>query len=142
MCKEFYVLVEQTEWRYIAQCEHNTVHLRWDTLTLNFQPEAFLKFGRQILQEHVKVSRLFPVDEASFSKKKPSNLCLRVNTVVLELPPSEMPELLMALRIACALLEYSPATLPPTRRRSLSNAPLAIQPCPRRRLFSLTDQLN
>lgn len=142
MCKEFCMLVEQSDWRYIAQCEHNTVHLRWDTLTLSFQPEAFLKFGRQILQEHTKVSRLFPAVDAPFSKKAPFNLRLRVNTIELELPPSDLPELLMALRFACALLERSRATLPTTRRRTLSNAAFAIQPCPRRRLFSLTDQLN
>jgi len=144
MCKEFRMLVEQTDCRYVAQCEHNTVHLRWDNLAFSFQPEAFLKLGSQIIREHGLVARMFPSAPASSSttSKTQSHLLLRVNTVKLEFPSSALPELLIVLRIACALLERPAATLPVARRRMLPNAPLAIQPCPKQSILSVMDYLN
>jgi hypothetical protein len=39
-------LAKSSDWRYIAQCEHGTIHLGWDLKTLRLRPEDFLQVGR------------------------------------------------------------------------------------------------
>lgn len=142
MCKEFRMLVEQNDQRYIAQCEHETVHLRWDSLTLSFQPDAFLKLGNQIIQEHTAVARMFPsITPPTISVPK-TKICLRISTIEMEFPPSELPELLLVLRIACALLAQPSATVPIAARHLPLDAPMAIQRCPRQSHFAVIDHLN
>lgn len=143
MCKEFRMLVQQTDWRYVAQCEHDTVHLRWDSLDLSFQPEAFLKLGNRIIHEHTMVTRMFPrIDAPAIAADGPKP-CLKlcVSNVDVEFPPSALPELLIVLRIACALVART-AILPMACRRELPNPPLAIQSCPKRSASSVLKHLN
>jgi len=144
MCKEFRMLVEQTDQRYIAQCEHDTVHLCWGNLSLTFQPEAFLRLGQQIIFDHIRIARMFPNDDATSETdaKRKSVLQLRVGIVGVAFPTSDLPELFIALQIACALLELPTDTVHSTQRQKLPNAPLAIQSCLQQSTFSVTDHLN
>ncbi len=136
MCNEFHMLVEQSDWRYIAQCEHKTVHLRWDHLTISLPPQAFRQLAGQILEASPAVHT--PAN-ATIAEQPQPTLRLRLNTVLLEFPATDLPLLRKLLRQASALLaqEERPVTMP-----RLPRTPIVIQPCPQPSHFTLQQHLN
>jgi hypothetical protein len=136
MCNVFTMLVEQSDWRYVAQCEHKTVHLRWDHLTISLPPQSFLALARQIIQ-NVRGER--PLARTVVSAATPQTpLRLRLNTVALEFTATDLPALLELVQAATQRLTPSaPAT--PTPRYP---TPLTHQPDFRPQHFTLTQHLN
>jgi hypothetical protein len=45
MCNKQSILALESAARYIAQCEHKTVHVVWDLLALRFRPADFAQFA-------------------------------------------------------------------------------------------------
>lgn len=110
MCNTFDMLVELNDWRYIAQCEHKTVHLRWDHLTISLPPCAFLQLARHILAEATAHSV-----SSSQSRNTPAahlqpKLRLRLNTVLVEFAHAELLTLRSLLQRALALLTQGTTT--------------------------------
>lgn len=48
MCKHLTMLAKENVRRYIAQCEHGTIHLMWDNLSLRLRPADFLDIVERI----------------------------------------------------------------------------------------------
>ena len=138
MCNEFHMLVEQSDWRYIAQCEHKTVHLRWDHLTISLSPHAFRQLAGQILDASPAVCSRSTSDNVTTPKQPQPTLRLRLNTVLLEFPASDLPLLRDLLRQARALLAQDEQLAVPRVPRT----PVVIQPCPQPNHFTIQQHLN
>lgn len=50
MCNHLTFLAQSGDWRYVAQCEHGTLHLTWGRQTLHLQPKDFLRVARFLEQ--------------------------------------------------------------------------------------------
>lgn len=48
MCEQLKILSKANATRYIAQCEHGTIHLVWDNLSLRLPPEDFISIAEQV----------------------------------------------------------------------------------------------
>jgi len=48
MCNHITFLARSNDWRYVAQCEHGTIHLNWDRKTLHIQLKDYLRLVRFI----------------------------------------------------------------------------------------------
>lgn len=75
MCNNLVFLAEQDEYRFICICEHQTIHLSWDHVTIYLMPEDFLSLDicldRAVLN-HRNSPHNAPLDEEM--RKKPSCL--------------------------------------------------------------------
>jgi len=152
MCNELTHLAQQGDWRYIAQCEHQTVHLRWDHLTLSLPPTAFLQLGAQIIK--ACEGTMFPTsvaadvtplttatdDASSPTAKQP--LRLRVNTVTLEIPAAELADLVALLQRARAQLHQAPSRAKSTGTMAGLGHPRLPLPWTQSNRFPLTQHLN
>jgi hypothetical protein len=45
MCQHFLILAECGDTRSIAQCEHTTIHLLWDVVTIRLSRDALLRLA-------------------------------------------------------------------------------------------------
>jgi hypothetical protein len=52
MCKKQSILALENEGRFVAQCEHHTVHVAWDNLTIRFRPADFYHFADIVRHAH------------------------------------------------------------------------------------------
>ncbi|MCC9074849.1 hypothetical protein FKZ61_001790 [Litorilinea aerophila] len=50
MCQQMWMLAEQSHTRYVSQCEHGTVHLVWDGVSVHLAPEAFARLSGHLLR--------------------------------------------------------------------------------------------
>jgi hypothetical protein len=48
MCKKLVILAKENVSRYIAQCEHGTIHLVWDNLSVRLYPEDLIRIVDQV----------------------------------------------------------------------------------------------
>jgi hypothetical protein len=48
VCQHLTLLVEQDQRRYVAQCEHATIHLIWRRTALQFHPSEFLRIAQTL----------------------------------------------------------------------------------------------
>jgi len=137
------MLVQQSDWRYIAQCEHTTLHLHWDHLTISLLPEAFRALAQQILQEGAKQQEPLPSSLAADPTTVPPatrpkrGLRLRVNTLLVEFPATDLPMLLDLLQQSLTRLDQTEHAA--TRRLSPQ---IQIQPYSQRNTFALAQYLN
>jgi len=140
MCNEFHMLVEENDWRYIAQCEHKTIHLRWDHLTISLPPHAFAQFARNILEESARHRELATVATNPNAK---ATLRLRLNTVLVEFTGTDLLALRPLLQRAIERLTND-APLPklPATESPATNTPPSLQPCPQPMQFALAQYLN
>lgn len=138
MCNEFHMLVEQSDWRYIAQCEHKTVHLRWDHLTISLPPHAFRQLAGQILDASPAVHAPNSSGSVTVPKQPQPTLRLRLNTVMLEFPAADLLLLCELLRQVSALLAQDEQVAVPRVPRTT----VVIQPCPQPSHFTLQQHLN
>ncbi len=135
MCNEFTMLVQASDWRYIAQCEHQTVHLRWDHLTISLPPHAFRQLAGQILDASPAVRTPSGSDKVTAPKQPQPTLRLRLNTVLLEFPASDFARLRALLTDASALLAENDQC-------AVQHKSIVIQPCPQPSHFTLQQHLN
>ncbi|MCB0064770.1 MAG: hypothetical protein KDE19_21750 [Caldilineaceae bacterium] len=136
MCNAFTMLVATSDWRYVAQCEHKTVHLRWDHLTISLPPQSFLTLARQILREVAGAQPLRPTSDATVNGQ--SSLRLRLHTVLLEFSATDLPVLTELMQQAIQQLSGDAPATP----RCAAPTPLALQPIPQPSHFALAQHLN
>lgn len=140
MCNDFTMLVTVSDWRYIAQCEHKTVHLRWDHLTVSLPSHAFLQLAEMIHREFAVGGSLFAQVNGlpTRANGNPPSLRLRLNTVLLEFAGADLTDLRNLIEQAIDLLSRGiSVTEAPAPRKSLS-----IQPYPQTTQRSLAHYLN
>lgn len=55
MCNQITVLARETDARHIAQCEHETLHITWDNVTIRLCPDDFARVADMIEDAHGKL---------------------------------------------------------------------------------------
>jgi hypothetical protein len=55
MCNQITVLARESETRFIAQCEHETLHIAWDNLTLRLCPADFARVADMVEDAHARL---------------------------------------------------------------------------------------
>jgi hypothetical protein len=48
MCKRLTMLAKESATRYIAQCEHGTIHFVWDNLSIRLRPADFARLAEYV----------------------------------------------------------------------------------------------
>ncbi len=72
MCKCLTMLAKESTTRYIAQCEHGTIHFVWDNLSIRLRPADFAR-----LAEYVCTRASNPSDPDEPGEKKGVELKMR-----------------------------------------------------------------
>lgn len=106
MCHELIMLAELDERRYIGQCEHGTIHVGWDLVTLHFTRSHFLELAKALQYP-------FPHDEEilaqtswfRLTRGKRKHLSLRIGQAELHLLPQDFLFLSQMMLRSCALIE-------------------------------------
>jgi hypothetical protein len=83
--------------RYIAQCEHGTVHFVWDNLTLRLRLADFIEVAGMAEDAYAKMS-----NDAS------TGFQLQIRRTQLRFPPEELLSLVELMRVAILNLEHTP----------------------------------
>jgi hypothetical protein len=55
MCNRVTVLAQENDARYIAQCEHETLHIAWDNVTIRLSPADFARVADMVKDAHGKL---------------------------------------------------------------------------------------
>jgi hypothetical protein len=112
MCQQLTILAECSSWRYVGQCEHGTVHLRWDHLTIHLQFNDFLNLYQIIKRE---------AEAKSASKGK---MRLGIGSLIIELQADDYQPLIELMQRAQSQLEGGARSrLEFCPRRSLARSP-------------------
>lgn len=108
MCEQYVVLAKHTTACYIAQCEHGTLHLCWDHVSVHLRPPAFLALTQTI-------THLTPT--------QPNHkLRLGIGRLTLELLPDDYQPLIALMRcVAAKLLSGSFPHNEPDKHSSILN---------------------
>ncbi len=48
MCKHLTMLAKESTTRYIARCEHGSVHVVWDNLSIRLRPADFVRLAERV----------------------------------------------------------------------------------------------
>ncbi len=93
MCQHLTILAEYSSCRYVGQCEHGTVHLRWDHLTIHLQFNDFLL--------------LYQVIQREAAQKSPSSgkMRLGIGSLIVELQAHDYQPLIDLMQQAESQLE-------------------------------------
>jgi hypothetical protein len=76
-------LAKESATRYIAQCEHGTIHLVWDSLSIRLRPGGFFRLAKHVC---ARTSALPDQDEEK-------GLGLRLNAVGVRFPTETLATL-------------------------------------------------
>lgn len=66
MCNNLELLAKFDEYRFIAICEHGTVHIGWDHFTLYLRPEEFVSLDVSLSQSFFSSARQLETVENPF----------------------------------------------------------------------------
>ena len=81
MCQKQTILALERAGRYIAQCEHGTIHIIWDNLTIRLRPADFDQFAGMVENAYARIQ----------SQSSPNGVFrLRMRGVLLEFPPEDL----------------------------------------------------
>lgn len=108
MCQYLTFLAINTDYRYIARCEHGCVHLGWDFVTFHLEPDGLIKFS-QLLEAESLSPKYFDLDA---TYKQPYDACcfkLNVGNVCLNLPATDVFILLNLVKKAMQKMVDLPA---------------------------------
>jgi hypothetical protein len=132
MCNQLIMLAELDERRYIAQCEHGTIHVGWDMITLHLTRSYFLELAKAIqypLPHDEQV--LAQTSWFRLTRNKRKHLSLRIGQAELHLLPQDFQFLSQMMLRSCAVVEArqlntrSPLTLylapPPSIKDAFMN---------------------
>jgi hypothetical protein len=91
MCRNLIILAQESATRYIAQCEHGTVHIVWDNLSIRLRPADFV---RLVENACTRAGNLMDHDERKGFR-------LRMHGIGIEFPPETLANLrdLMCLAV-------------------------------------------
>jgi hypothetical protein len=95
MCRNLTILAKESATRYIARCEHGTVHLVWDNLSLRLRPAGFLGLAKHVC---ARTGDLLNRDD-----KK--GIGFRLNGIGVRFPPEALATLRDLMRLAMLQLD-------------------------------------
>lgn len=115
MCKHLTILAKASATRYVAQCEHGTVHLIWDNLSLRLPPSGFIKLAEQIYTQ----------TDGLLGQDQKTGFGLRMRGIELKVYPQALSVLRSLMGLAMLQMDRptdAPAssTEPDNRRRGFS----------------------
>lgn len=111
------VLSRLDAFRYVAVCEHRTIHICWDNLSLDWQLADFRRFARLIRHQ----LWYQPVPEPTVQ--------LRINHFTVGLPTAEFYDFANLVLTACEELEtrlHQESTMPQPAATAVSPHPFAL----------------
>lgn len=101
MCKNMTILAKENAARYIAQCEHRTIHLVWDSLSIRLCPAGFLRLANHIC---TRTATLIEQDEGK-------GIGLKLHTIGVRFPPETLATLSDLMNLAALQMEKSTGAL-------------------------------
>lgn len=101
MCIQFTTLAESNSFRHILQCEHGTIHLSWDMVTLYINSSEFEHLA-DLLERGVHLTETSKITESPciLSYKKEGYYQLWVRNIALNLDPIDFLLLVDLVRVA------------------------------------------
>lgn len=124
MCTQFTTLAESNNFRYILQCEHGTIHLSWDLVTLYLNLSEFEHLVG-LLERGTRLAEPSKISESSciLSYKKEGYYQLWVRNIAINLTPIDFLILVDLVRVVllspAALARFTPYRQPTTHLREL-----------------------
>jgi len=101
MCEKLTILTEHTAFCTIAQCEHGTVHIHWQHLTIHLCEADFLALTRVVADAYAE------------SPQCPSKMRLGIGDITLEIAKEDCQPMIKLMRRAAAQLTPVVPSLPP-----------------------------
>jgi hypothetical protein len=100
MCTQFTTLVESNDFRRILQCEHGTIHLAWDLVTLYLNLNEFERLAG-LLERGTRLTEPSKITESSciLSYKKEGYYQLWVRNIAINLTPIDFLILVDMVRV-------------------------------------------
>lgn len=101
MCTQFTILAESNDFRHILQCEHGTLHLTWDLVTLYLSTSAFERLFK-LLERGTQLAEPAKINEPPYilSYKAQGYFQVWVRSFALNLTPIEFLILVDLVRVA------------------------------------------
>ncbi|MCQ3978189.1 MAG: hypothetical protein DPW09_32590 [Anaerolineae bacterium] len=101
MCTQFTTLAESNDFRRILQCEHGTIHLAWDLVTLYLNLSEFERLAG-LLERGTRLAEPSKITESSciLSYKKEGHYQLWVRNIAINLTPIDFLILVDMVRVA------------------------------------------
>jgi hypothetical protein len=96
MCRNLTILAKESATRYIARCEHGTVHLVWDNLSIRLRPADFVRLTENAC---TRAGNLMDRDD----EKK--GFRLRMHGIGIEFPPETLATLRDLMCVAVLQME-------------------------------------
>ena len=106
MCGEITFLVEQDDFRFVAICEHNIIHLGWDRLVIYLQLEEFLALDGTLDRAIAGIGDFVLPSDAIFSQESDGIFLLQIYEVTLRLHKDDFS--LLAEMVSMATEQVSP----------------------------------
>lgn len=99
MCRNLTVLAREDPNRCIGQCEHGTVQLVWDNLSIRLHPADFIRLAEFVC---TKTGELFGLDENE-------GISLDMPTIGIRFPPGTLPVMRELMSLALLQMDKSAA---------------------------------
>lgn len=101
MCTQFTTLAESNDFRHILQCEHGTIHLSWDLVTLYLNLSEFEHLAN-LLERGTCLAESSKITESPciLSYKKEGYYQVWVRNIALNLTPADFLLLVDLVRVA------------------------------------------
>jgi hypothetical protein len=111
MCQQMTMLAELEEHRFIARCEHGTIHLNWDVITLHLTKEYFLELAQE-LQEPLPQQGILMIKRSWFhlTGKAGRGYALRIGQAELHLSTQDVLFLIHMLQRSLRILQDATET--------------------------------
>lgn len=107
MCNQLTYLAAEGSYRYVACCEHGTIHLSWERVTLHWHPKDFVQIARflETAVPHVQQSGSYG-DPDHFIHQEPNGyLQVWLAGTGFYLSPGDFESLVQITRVAARNLQ-------------------------------------
>ncbi len=95
MCRNMTTLAKESATRYIAQCEHGTIHFVWDSLSIRFCPAGFFRLAKHVC---ARAGDLLEQDEEK-------GIGLKLHAIGIRFPPETLATLRDLMNLAVLQME-------------------------------------
>lgn len=120
MCNHFTLLAQQSEQRFIARCEHGTLHLNWDQVTVRLHPVDLLRAGYLLDQAQVHPEQdLFRAGTLGLVRDDQGNVQFWMANSCLYLPPVDFAQFGEMVRVVIAPSTPDPDICSPAHGQAL-----------------------
>ena len=89
MCDQITFLAEQDDFRFVAICEHNIVHMAWDRFTVYLQPDELMSLDSSLDRAIAGIGELVSSSEALFSDNENGVFLLQLHELAIRLRPDD-----------------------------------------------------